>query len=794
MMKQLSKIAAFLLVLLILSGTIPAASASDTSIPYGMEYIIADGSVTITKYSGYAKNLTVPETIEGLPVTCIDRWAFYTQPCMENLESVVLPDSITDIREYAFYSCYKLAQINIPKNLEVINTNTFYSCKSLRSISLPDALTSIESEAFSFCSSLESITIPKTVTNIGERALYGCSSISSIVVEPENENYISQNDVLFNKDKTTLIQYSLGSTDTSYVIPDSITTIGAGAFYSSQNLTSVTIPEGVEKLEFFCFADCTKLTEVTLPDSTKFIGGLVFGDCSSLSKITLGKGLETISQQAFEHCTALESIYIPEKVKSIEFGTFRYCSSLTEINVAPNNSDFSSVNGVLFNKDKTELIQYPAAKPSSSYTVPYQVTTICEYAFEDSSSVDEVILSDNTTTIGESAFFRSNLKTIHLTDSLTTIENGAFSCCQSLSSVVIPDSVTTLGKYTFHACDNLKSVTIGNGITDIPDRAFQYCEMLENIIFGDNVKTIGEFAFDGCDSLSNVVIPDSVTTLGKYTFNACDNLKSVTIGNGITEIPDRAFQYCETLENIIIGNNVTTIGHFAFGDCDNLRNIVIPATVTAITPSAFGDSPDPVTIYGFEGSYAETFASEESFPFVPLAEITDTESNISVTTSVGTNLEVKNITDTEKTSQVNIILDSGVVTKLYDITLTKNNEQVQPDVYVTVKIPTDNPDIKVYRVEDDGTITNMNAVYSDGYLVFVTDHFSLYALSDSALIIGDVNMDGNLNVKDATAIQKHIAGINILGIQNLAVADYNYDSSINIKDATAIQKKIAGLL
>ena len=232
------------------------------------------------------------------------------------------------------------------------------------------AVTAIGVNAFFRRELLTSVTIPDGVTKIGDLAFEGCASLESISVAENNPSYSSVDGVLFNKDRSELICYPVGIKNISYTIPDSVTTIDSGAFSHCISLESVTIPDGVTKIGDLAFEGCTSLTGVTIP------GG----------------------------------------VTTIESWTFRGCTSLESISVETNNPSYSSVDGVLFNKDKSELVCYPAGKNDKSYTIP---------------------------------------------DGVTTIGYPAFSNCTSLSSVTIPDSVTTIGNYAFEGCTSLATVNYG---------------------------------------------------------------------------------------------------------------------------------------------------------------------------------------------------------------------------------------------------------------------------------------------------------------------------------------------
>ncbi len=253
-------------------------------------------------------------------------------------------------------------------------------------------VTSIDSNAFEYCSSLTSITIPNSVTSIGFRAFDNCDKLNQINVDKANTVYSSVNGVLFNKDKTELIRYPAGKTDTSYSIPDSVTNIGDRAFEDCSSLTSITIPDSVTSIGWYTFSDCSSLTSVTIPDSVTSIGYGAFYGCSSLTSITIPNSVTSIDSNAFEYCSSLTSITIPNSVTSIGFRAFDNCDKLNQINVDKANTVYSSVNGVLFNKDKTELIRYPAGKTDTSYSIPDSVTNIGDWAFEDCSSLTSVTI------------------------------------------------------------------------------------------------------------------------------------------------------------------------------------------------------------------------------------------------------------------------------------------------------------------------------------------------------------------------------------------------------------------
>ena len=333
-------------------------------------------------------------TFDG-DVTKIGEWAFYN---CSSLTSVTIPDSVTSIGRDAFHTCSSLTSVTIGDSVTKIGSCAFENCDSLTRVTIGDCVTTIGEWAFASCDSLTSVTIPDSVTTIGSYAFSNCDSIAEF-----KGKFAEDNGRILVVDGTLVAFAPAGITE--YTIPNSVTTIGIGAFYSCSNLTSVTIPDSVT----------------------------------------------TIGNDAFNHCDSLTSVTIPNSVTTIG-KAFRYCTSLKEFKCKFATEDRRSL--IMDNA----IIAYANAS-GTTYIIPDSVTTIVERAFAGCSSLTSVTIPDSVTTIGEYAFFHCySLTNVTIPDSVTTIGNDAFSSCDSLTSVTIPNSVTTIGNYAFYGCDNLSSV------------------------------------------------------------------------------------------------------------------------------------------------------------------------------------------------------------------------------------------------------------------------------------------------------------------------------------------------
>ena len=461
------------------------------------------------------------------------------------------------------------------KIVTAISFRAFEKCLKLKNVVLNNGLETIGLCAFKECINLENVTIPDSVKTIDFGAFARCYKLKKIK------------------------------------IPDSVQSLGKGTFYKCINLTQVNIPNGVKTIPGYVSAQ-------GYADETAAAG--CFQDCRSIKNIIIPSSVSTIGESAFSGCTSLSSVFIGSGVKELDKRGFYGCDSLAEITVDEKNANYSSLDGVLFNKDKTNVIICPNGK-KGTYSLPNKVTKISSYAFCNCSGLTSVTIPNSVTSIEDYAFDDcTGLTNIAIPNSVTSIGYSAFSGCTGLTSVTIPNSVTSIGNYAFSQCSGLTNVSISNKVTSL-SYTFKDCTKLTSITIPESVTSISNGLdgpmFDGCTNLKkievspnnenyssyngvlldkdgynlircpegksgNFVVPDSVGCIESYAFYNCTNLTNIQISKNVNEIEGYAFVNCKSLQKFVLTDNVYTIGYYGgwyeesmFRGCENLKEIEV---------------------------------------------------------------------------------------------------------------------------------------------------------------------------------------------------------------------------
>ena len=776
---------------------------------------IPDGITSIENYAfcqcWSITSLSVPES-----VTSIGTGAF--RFCGD-LKEIKLPSNLTVLSDSLFGADANLEYITfgdaektdtviIPETVQKMGNYVFMNCEKIKNIKLPSNLKSIGKTCFQGCISLTGLFIPQSVESIGGGIFGDCDALQSVEIEDENNNFIFKDGILYDvkngilvsavnslipekvivDECTKTIDYSaFADCNNLYEIeiPQGVVNIGEKAFARLDNLKNIDIPDSVTNITTLAFYRCNGLVSVQVPGSVTAIKNGTFRECNNLKKVILNEGVAKIEGSAFVFCSSLEQIKLPQSLMSIGSGafdnctslisielpdnaiissdTFKECKNLSDIVISDTNNNYIVKNGILYNKNMTRILCYPAGIKDTEFSVP-----------------------DTVKTIGDFAFYGAKvLESINIPDSVTNIGTDAFGECSGLKEAVIPDSMTTMGEAVFYKCTSLEKVKLSVNITSPNPAVFQYCSSLKEVVLPESMKFISFFMFSYCKEITNVVLPDKLNSILSSAFQNCDNLKNITVPKNVTTIQDYALGYYYDEQ------------------------------------SATYKKYDDFTISGYAGSKAQEYAEANGIRFIELNEKETTDgikieyskddSSIGGDNEEKISLESRQLTESdEEYSKIDFtgkIEDSDakledVKSVTYEISLKNESGQtVQPSEKVTVKIPV--PDgymgenCKVYYVNEKGKFTNMNAVCQNGFLIFETGHFSTYLVTEtniktvSEITYGDANGDGKIDSRDAVVIKKYVAGFAGFTI-DLDAADVNADGKVDTRDAVKILKKIAG--
>lgn len=458
-----------------------------------------------------------------------------------------------------------IKSVVINNGVTSIGDYAFGTCFYLNNVSFPSDIKSIGTASFYGSYNLEGISIiPKSVTSIGIGAF--SSTYISIIVDSQNAYYCDLDGVLFNKNKTRLCCYPGGKGQT-YTIPSGVTTIEPFAFSGNNDLSELVISSDVTSISDYAFDGCESLKIVTIPSSVETIGSYAFKDCTNFTDVYY-KGS---SSQWGSIKIGIGNDYLNNATLHTSTNTWG------DLNWSIDSSGVLTIYGSGEMKHFTgtsEQAWRAYKKEIKSVVISNGVTSIGSYAFYDCDGLTGVMIPSSVTNIGDKAFWGcKKLTDVSIPDNVIQLGTSIFAFCNSLKNMKIPNGVTSIPNEAFENCTSLTSVTIPNSVTGIGSKAFYNCIVLRQISIPNSVTNIGNEAFSGCYALLNITIPNSVTSIGYRTFNSCFSLTNVTISDGVTKIDSDAFRDCSNMTSVTIPSSVIRIMNYAFDGCSSLMDV-----------------------------------------------------------------------------------------------------------------------------------------------------------------------------------------------------------------------------
>ncbi len=380
----------------------------------------------------------IKSMVRDLPAVTMDRLTTegaVLKKCEDNGKTIAVDEGIREISSEAFKNRRALHNIKLPESLESIGIESFRGCTNLKEMEIPEKTLRIGESAFRDCTDMKKLKIKNNCIKIGERAFENCAKLEDVE------------------------------------LPEGLTEIYGGVFNSCKSLKKVELPKKLTILGESAFSDCIVLESVDIPATVTKIDDLAFNGCTAMSKVELHEGLKKIGKSAFKNCRSLTKITLPATVTSISNAPFRGCESLKSIKVESKNKNYKSEpnkregsDHVLFNKNKSVIIAYPASSREVQYDIPDSVTIISDWAFCECKKLNRITIPDSVHEIGEGAFCNcALLDEVEIPDSVTVIDDCAFRGCTSLEKVTIPDTVTELGWGLFDGCENTVTVYCDEG-------------------------------------------------------------------------------------------------------------------------------------------------------------------------------------------------------------------------------------------------------------------------------------------------------------------------------------------
>lgn len=620
-------------------------------------------SVKIIGYDAFY-NCTSLESID-IPssVKTIGNSSFYG---CESLSSVKLADGIERINYEAFYYCDSLEYIEIPDSVIHIGYNAFFKTHGTAVV----LHCSIGGPAYYFAMN-DSNYYAKFESNgkyfkgsgkCGDNVNYEFDAeTQTLVISGTGEMYDYKVSGWGTESDAPFFSYA--TSIKKIIFENGVTRIGTGSINFAKNVEEIHFPASVSDIPEYSLPSSEKSYMIYADEDTYAynyalenwycINGKIQGKCGNEAHYTFDKttGLLTIggtgeisyssdstpwvsngwnslikdivieegitslgSNATFANCPNIKSLNISSTVTDLYAITDHWSSQeicFESINVSEENPDFASIDGVLFNKEKTTLISYPINKPGENYSVPDTVETIGEFAFS----------------------YNKNLVSIDIPDGVTSIEQYAFKESEALKDVALPVGITSIKSSLFYNCTALENVTIPYGVESIDYAAFEFCSSLKNVEIPDSVTSIDSYVFKGCTSLESIVLPEGVTEIKSHLFDGCSSLKCAPITDSIKTIGQSAFMDCTSLKSVVIPKTLESIGNSAFVRCTSLSDAIILSGNVKFYDN-YSTFPNTTTIYGYVASTAYSYANGKN-EFVAIPDVKGY--SVSLSGSIGLN-------------------------------------------------------------------------------------------------------------------------------------------------------------
>ena len=752
------------------------------------------------------ESVEVPEGVTQIPYECFF-WC-------SSLETIKLPSTLTSLAICAFQSCSGVKKLEIPDTVTSIGSDAFSYCSSLESVNIPDGITEIGADTFKHCTSLKKIDIPSSVQSIGKGAFSECRTITSLRI-PDGVTHIP--DFAF--------QNSANLADIS--VPDSVTSFGECAFegtawlnrqpegivymcdgalcYSGACPGELTVREGTKRVWGGAFKGLTDLKKINLPASVTEIGNSSFSGCTSLTDVTLPAAVTELREGVFRDCTGLVSFDIPESITAVRRDAFRGCTSLARVGMSDNVtvieeyafSDCPSLAELYLSEGLEKIKSYALANCDSlkSIVIPPYCTDI-RNIFTGSTCIEKILLCGKDTRI-DSTSYTQFYRLDKSGDCALSYENHTLTVSGSGKMANYTADSPAVWELFPEFAARISELKVEDGVTAIGDNAFRSCTGLENISLPDSVNYVGTDAFGENKWVD--AQRDGVLYLDRVLLGCKgESDKSPWLRSDVRTVACAALSGSETILSLTLPDGVRSINKNAFCSCPNLRAATIPESVTSIGSGAFSDCPN-LTIYCYDGSKAHTYAKDNKIKYEIIGGKTGDcswrlEGKRLIISGKG---KMKDYLTTLTggcpwgTEATEVVIEDGVTgigakafSKLDKLTKVVIPESVTtfPNAALSSPFPSD-AKITVYGYE--GSKAQSYAA-NRAFAGKVT--FKVLGAK------GDVEIDGEINISDVTAIQSKLAELRGFNEKQQAAADIDGDGAITINDATLIQMYISGLI